>query len=92
MIAVFVISLADVFLRHPRPDARILEVRPCPVVPSGAPRLQIRATATAWWRALSVVPRLALLEYKPRRYLAFIRAHGLRALKKLEDIPLTPPA
>lgn len=85
---------ADVFLfRHPRPDARILEVRPCPVVPSGAPRLQIRATATAWWRALSMLPRtLALLEYKPRRYLAFIRAHGLSALKKLEDIPLTPPA
>jgi glycosyl transferase family 25 len=85
---------ADVFLfRHPRPDARILEVRPCPVVPSGAPRLQIRATATAWWRALSMLPRtLALLEYKPRRYLAFIRAHGLWALKKLEDIPLTPPA
>lgn len=89
-----IVESADVFLfRHPRPDARILEVRPCPVVPSGAQRLQIRATASVWWRLLSALPRtLALLEYKPRRYLAFIRAHGFGALKKLEDIPLTPPA
>jgi glycosyl transferase, family 25 len=85
-----VVDSADIFLfRHPRPDASILEVRPCPVVPSGAPRLQIRAVASAWWRALSALPRrVALLEYQPRRYLAFIRAHGLRALRKLEDIPL----
>jgi GR25 family glycosyltransferase involved in LPS biosynthesis len=86
----FVVDSADVFLfRHPRLDARILELRPCPVVQSGAPRLQIRAVSTAWWRLLSWLPsRLALLEYKPRRYLVFIRAHGLRALRKLENIPL----
>jgi glycosyl transferase, family 25 len=85
---------ADILLfRHPRADARILEVRPLPVMPSGAPRLQIRATATAVWRTASALPRaLASLQYKPRRYLAFIRAHGLRALGKLEDIPLTPQA
>ncbi len=86
----FVADSADVLLfRHPRADARILELRPYPVVQSRAPSLQIKSVSTARRRLLGWLPRrLALLEHSPRRYLAFIRAHGLRALTKLEDIPL----
>ena len=86
-----IVDTIDVFLfRVPSPTARIIDVRPFPAtsddLPSTLASDRDRNAAAPWWRPIvAFVPySLATIGRKVRRYLAFVGAHGVGALSRLE--------
>jgi hypothetical protein len=86
---------SDVMMfRRPMTSMRFLDVRPVLIETTNAESTlhadRWHNAPAPWWRPLlSWAPhRLALMERKARRFIAFLRAQGFAGFRRLEVIPL----